>query len=61
MLSMISVRWISWLRRASPPTWALEALLENEFRTLTLTCSSSQLVPTGVVRIMTPASLYCLH
>lgn len=54
MISVVVVRWISWLRRASPPTWAFEALLENEFRSLSLTCSSSQLVPSGLVRALTP-------
>lgn len=40
-------RWISWLRRISPVAYSLEALLANEFRTRTLTCSATDLVPNG--------------
>ncbi|GAA5878533.1 hypothetical protein JCM8547_008786, partial [Rhodosporidiobolus lusitaniae] len=39
--------WADWLRRIAPPAYALEALLANEFRTRTLTCSASDLVPNG--------------
>lgn len=42
--------WISWLCRASPPTWAFEALIANQFRGVDLSCSDSQLVPSGPVR-----------
>lgn len=37
----------SWMRRISVPSYALEALLANEFRTRTLICSGSDLVPSG--------------
>ncbi|KAK4705806.1 hypothetical protein P7C70_g397, partial [Phenoliferia sp. Uapishka_3] len=40
-------RWSSWMRRISPVAYALEALLANEFRTRTLTCSATDLVPHG--------------
>ena len=40
-------KWISWLRRISPVAYALEALLANEFRTRTLVCSATDLVPHG--------------
>ena len=39
--------WSSWMRRISVPAYALEALLANEFRTRTLTCSATDLVPSG--------------
>ncbi|AFR98586.2 ABC transporter PMR5 [Cryptococcus neoformans C23] len=41
------LRWISWLRRATPCSWAFEALLANEFRARILTCSSTDLIPSG--------------
>lgn len=41
------MRWISWLRRATPCSWAFEALLANEFRARILTCSSTDLIPSG--------------
>ncbi|KAM0747667.1 putative membrane protein of the ATP-binding cassette transporter superfamily [Meredithblackwellia eburnea MCA 4105] len=40
-------RWSSWMRRISVPAYALEALLANEFRTRTLTCSATDLIPNG--------------
>ncbi|CAG7930861.1 unnamed protein product [Penicillium olsonii] len=40
-------RWGSWLRRASPSPWALEALIANEFAGITLTCSDADMVPNG--------------
>ncbi|KAJ5691712.1 hypothetical protein N7488_012447 [Penicillium malachiteum] len=40
-------KWGSWLRRASPSPWALEALMGNEFTGITLTCSDSDMVPSG--------------
>ncbi|KAJ5609826.1 hypothetical protein N7528_009092 [Penicillium herquei] len=40
-------RWGSWLRRTSPSPWALEALMGNEFTGITLTCSDSDMVPSG--------------
>ncbi|CAG7923629.1 unnamed protein product [Penicillium olsonii] len=40
-------RWGSWLRRASPSPWAMEALLGNEFAGITLTCSETDMVPNG--------------
>ncbi|KAL8279014.1 hypothetical protein RQP46_008683 [Phenoliferia psychrophenolica] len=40
-------RWASWMRRISVPAYGLEALLANEFRTRTLTCSAAELVPSG--------------
>lgn len=39
--------WIAWLRRASPASWAFEALIANEFRTRTLRCAPSELIPSG--------------
>lgn len=39
--------WISWVRRAGPPSYALEALLANEFRHRDLSCSGTSLVPSG--------------
>lgn len=42
-----TVGWISWLRRASPASWAFESLMANEFRVRTLTCSESQMIPGG--------------
>ncbi|KAJ9111206.1 hypothetical protein QFC22_006581 [Naganishia vaughanmartiniae] len=39
--------WISWLRRASPGSWAFESLMVNEFRTRTLVCRPSDLIPNG--------------
>ncbi|KAL8280242.1 hypothetical protein RQP46_007356 [Phenoliferia psychrophenolica] len=41
------LRWASWMRRISPVAYALEALLANEFRTRTLRCSATDLVPHG--------------
>ncbi|TYJ57551.1 hypothetical protein B9479_001633 [Cryptococcus floricola] len=41
------LRWISWLRRADPAAWAFEALMANEFRTRTLRCEDSDMVPSG--------------
>ena len=35
------------MRRISIPAYSLEALLANEFRTRTLTCSATDLVPHG--------------
>ncbi|GLB03458.1 hypothetical protein AtubIFM57258_008038 [Aspergillus tubingensis] len=40
-------RWGSWLRRASPSPYALEALMGNEFTGINLTCSESEMVPYG--------------
>ncbi|RAH84602.1 ABC transporter-like protein [Aspergillus japonicus CBS 114.51] len=40
-------RWGSWLRRASPSPYALEALLANELDGITLTCAASDMVPSG--------------
>ncbi|PWY63145.1 hypothetical protein BO83DRAFT_441681 [Aspergillus eucalypticola CBS 122712] len=40
-------RWGSWLRRASPSPYALEALIGNEFTGINLTCSESEMVPYG--------------
>ncbi|PYH33974.1 uncharacterized protein BO87DRAFT_436541 [Aspergillus neoniger CBS 115656] len=37
-------RWGSWLRRASPSPYALEALMGNEFTGINLTCSESEMV-----------------
>ncbi|KIR32169.1 ABC transporter PMR5 [Cryptococcus deuterogattii MMRL2647] len=41
------LRWISWLQRATPCSWAFEALMANEFRARTLTCSPTDLIPSG--------------
>ncbi|ADV25737.1 ABC transporter PMR5, putative [Cryptococcus gattii WM276] len=41
------LRWISWLRRATPCAWAFEALLANEFRARVLSCDASDLIPYG--------------
>ncbi|KAK4705397.1 hypothetical protein P7C70_g804, partial [Phenoliferia sp. Uapishka_3] len=43
----IQNRWASWMRRISVPAYALEALLANEFRTRTLECSDTDMVPSG--------------
>ncbi|GAA6032631.1 hypothetical protein JCM8097_004852 [Rhodosporidiobolus ruineniae] len=43
----IQLGWTHWLSRVSPPAYALEALLANEFRTRTLSCSASEMVPSG--------------
>ncbi|KAI9037656.1 uncharacterized protein KD926_000142 [Aspergillus affinis] len=40
-------RWGSWIRRISPSPWALEALMANEFADINLSCTESQLVPSG--------------
>ncbi|CAG8053829.1 unnamed protein product [Penicillium salamii] len=40
-------RWGSWFRRASPSPYALEALFANEFTGITLTCSDTDMVPSG--------------
>ncbi|EPQ25677.1 uncharacterized protein PFL1_06749 [Pseudozyma flocculosa PF-1] len=39
--------WARWMQRTSVTSWALEALLGNEFKTRVLTCSQSDLVPSG--------------
>ncbi|GAA5820477.1 hypothetical protein JCM11251_005643 [Rhodosporidiobolus azoricus] len=39
--------WSSWMRRISVPTWALESLMANEFRTRDLRCVGADLVPNG--------------
>ncbi len=39
--------WTKWMSRISPVAYAFEALIANEFRTETLTCSASSLVPNG--------------
>ncbi len=39
--------WSAWLRRASPASWAFEALMANEFRTRTLRCAADELIPSG--------------
>ena len=43
----VQLGWAQWIRRISPVSYALEALLANEFRTRTLTCSATDLVPNG--------------
>ncbi|CAG8940173.1 unnamed protein product [Penicillium salamii] len=40
-------RWGSWIRRASPTPYALEALIGNEFYKIQLHCTDSQLIPSG--------------
>ncbi|KAH0398405.1 putative ABC transporter, partial [Aureobasidium melanogenum] len=40
-------KWGSWIRRISPSPWALEALMGNEFYDITLSCTDSQMVPSG--------------
>ncbi|OCF57190.1 hypothetical protein L486_04646 [Kwoniella mangroviensis CBS 10435] len=40
-------RWAGWISRISPVAYAFEALMSNEFRTRTLTCSATDLVPHG--------------
>lgn len=40
-------RWGSWIRRATPSPYALEALMGNEFSHITLTCTDTQLIPNG--------------
>ncbi|KAI5475511.1 putative ABC transporter superfamily membrane protein Pdr11p [Pseudohyphozyma bogoriensis] len=41
------LKWSSWIRRISPASYALEALLASQFQSKTLTCDSTQLVPNG--------------
>jgi ATP-binding cassette subfamily G (WHITE) protein 2 (SNQ2) len=40
-------RWGSWIRRISPTPWALEALMGNEFYDITLSCTDTQMAPSG--------------
>ncbi|RAL08499.1 uncharacterized protein BO97DRAFT_428323 [Aspergillus homomorphus CBS 101889] len=48
-------RWGSWLRRASPSPYALEALMGNEFTGITLTCAE---VTCGKDQQSVPGSVY---
>lgn len=40
-------KWGSWIKRITPSPYALEALMGNEFYDITLSCTDTQLVPSG--------------
>ncbi|KAF2138907.1 uncharacterized protein K452DRAFT_320996 [Aplosporella prunicola CBS 121167] len=40
-------KWGSWIRRIAPSPYSLEALMANEFASITLHCTDSELIPNG--------------